>query len=266
MNLRAGLESENRRLLEELHRRTTGPFTVADAREILRLSITRTQRFLAYMASRGWLARIRRGLYTTVPLGATEPADWRVDPWLVAASTFAPCYIGGWTALEHWDLTDQLFRDVVVVTARKVRRRDRLIQGVRYRLKHRSEELLFGMQPIWRNHNKIDTSNPERTLVDVLDDPALGAGIRHVADCLATYFEGDPRPELLVGYADRLGNRAVFKRLGHLLEALEVPDAESIAACRARISKGLSPLDPTIDHKGRILKRWNLRVNVDIRK
>jgi hypothetical protein len=30
------------------------------------------------------------------------------------------------------------------------------------------------------------------------------------------------------------------------------------------VSKGLSPLDPTIDYKGRILKRWNLPVNVDI--
>ena len=109
-------------------------------------------------------------------------------------------------------------------------------------------------------------SDAEHTLVDVLDDPALGAGIRHVAECLAAYFEGTPHTDLLVRYADRLGNRTLFKRLGHLLEASVVPEPELIAACQDRIGKGLSRLDPTVDHKGRILKRWNLPVNMEMRR
>lgn len=266
MTTLGGLESDNRLLLETLHRRTVGPFTVDEAGEILELSRRRTQRFLAYLASRGWLARIRRGLYTTVPLGAAEPGDWRADPWLVAASTFAPCYVGGWTALEHWHLTDQLFRDVVVVTSQKVPKRDRLIQGVGYRLRHRPEELLFGTEPVWRDGRKVEVSNPERTLIDVLDDPSLGAGIRHIAECITTHFDGTPDGQRLIDYADRLGNRTVFKRLGYILETLRPVEKELIARCKDRISKGLSPLDPAVDHPGTIRKRWNLRVNVALGK
>ena len=259
-----GLEAKNRQLLDELHRHTSGPFTVAEAHEILALSPSRTRRFLAQLASNGWLARIRRGLYTTVPLGASKPADWREDPWLIAAKTFEPCYIGGWSALEHWGLTEQVFRDIVVVTARKVPSRDRLIQAVRYRLRHRPEEQHFGTTPVWRGQQRIDVSDPERTLVDVLDDPELGAGVRHIADCLAAYFEGETNTGRIVDYTARLGNRTVFKRLGYLLETLRIAQSQLIETCRDRISTGLSPLDPTVERKGKIRKRWNLRVNVPI--
>ena len=44
-------------------------------------------------------------------------------------------------------------------------------------------------------------SDPSRTIVDVLDDPSLGGGIRNVADVLREYFQGEHRDdELLVEY------------------------------------------------------------------
>jgi len=53
----------------------------------------------------------------------------------------------------------------------------------------------------------------------MLDDPALGGGIQHVSDCLAAYLKRADRDDArLIGYADRLGNGAVFKRLGFLAE------------------------------------------------
>jgi predicted transcriptional regulator of viral defense system len=35
-------------------------------------------------------------------------------------------------------------------------------------------------------------------------------------------------------------------------------------ACLARRSGGLSKLDPTVSGAGRIVRRWGLRVNVDL--
>lgn len=37
----------------------------------------------------------------------------------MAAKVFEPCYIGDWSAAECWDLTEQVFREVVVVTSRQ---------------------------------------------------------------------------------------------------------------------------------------------------
>ena len=67
----------------------------------------------------------------------------------------------------------------------------------------------------------MPVSDVHRTVVDMLDDPAVGGGIQHVADCLAAYLRrGDRDDEKLIEYAARLGNGAVFKRLGFLAERL----------------------------------------------
>jgi len=262
---RAGIRAENRARLERLHQAGSGPVTPAEAARILDLSPAEARRFLAYLAARGWLSRVRHGLYALVPLGASEPAAWREDAWVVAARTFAPCYVGGWSACEHWGLTEQVFREVVVITAAATKQGRRVVQGVTYRLTHRQQDQLFGTRVEWRDQTKVLVSDPSRTIVDILDSPRLGGGIRHVADVLGAYFEGDDRDDrLLVEYAERLGNRTVFKRLGYLTERLGVPAPELISSCLKRKSAGLSRLDPSVRTVGKITKRWNLRVNIRV--
>lgn len=260
-----GIKDENRRRLEALHRETSGPFTVKEAGDVLSLGRARTSKFLAYLASRGWLARIRHGLYTTVPLGASAPSDWREDPWVVAMAAFSPCYIGGWSACEHWGLTEQVFRDVVVVTATPVRRKSVVVQDTVFRLTHCSEDRIFGTQVVWHDQHKIQLSDPSRTLVDILDEPALGGGVRHVADVVVAYFGSDHRnDEQLLHYVAKLGNRAVCKRLGYLLETLGISAPGVIERCLSMQSVGLTMLDPSIDQRGRIIKRWNIRANANL--
>jgi predicted transcriptional regulator of viral defense system len=221
--------------------------------------------FLIYLARRGWLSRIRRGLYVAVPLDARRPGEWIEDPWVVADRAFDPCYIGGWTACSHWDFTDQVFRTLLVVTARKVRRRDIEIQGLPFHLTVRSEALLFGTVPVWRGQSRILVSDPSRTITDVLDNPRLGGGIRTVTDILYEYLRSEHRnDQLLIAYADRLANGAVFKRLGYLLERSGIDTSDLIYACLERRSAGLVALDPAATSPGRISRRWGLRANVTL--
>ena len=266
MRLAKGIERENRGRLELLHRSFTGPFSVAQATEIFGFDREKTRKLLAYFASRGWLSRVRRDAYTVVPLGATAPSDWREDPWVVAAHAFAPCYLGGWTACEHWGLTEQLFLSIVVITGKRVRNRTVEIQGTRFQIKVLNDKKRFGTRPAWRGQNQVQVSDPSRTIVDILDDPKIGGGIRHVADILAVYFKEKLRNDAeLIEYAKRLGNRTVFKRLGFLVETLQIAAPQLIEACAKQKSTGLALLDHTISKKGRIVKKWNLRVNAEIK-
>ena len=100
-------------------------------------------------------------------------------------------------------------------------------------------------------------------MIDALDDPRLAGGIRHVAEITDAYFN-EHDPLTLIDYGDRLGNRAVFKRLGYIVEALGRDRPDLITACRARVSAGISPLDPQGPKSGRRLMRWGLRVNVTL--
>lgn len=258
-----GLSAEHRARLELLHREGGEPFPVEAAARILDLPLPRTRRLLAHLAAQGWLVRVRRGLYATVPLEAADPSSWQVDPWTSAAEAFAPCYIGGWSACEHWGLTDQLFREVVVMTARRVPHRKVTIQDTDFRLKHVPEASHFGLVRVWRGRTRVAVSDPSRTVVDMLDDPALVGGLRHGAEILSAYFEERLDEARLLDYAARLGNRAVFKRLGYLAERLGL-GSETLRRGRELLSAGYPLLDPSAPPRGPHVSRWRLRINVSI--
>lgn len=260
-----GLGPENRERLGVLHRALPGPFTAEDAATALEVRQDEAARIVGYLASKGWVSRVRRGLFNVVPLEAEVPEAWRADAWLVAARVFTPCYIGGWSACEHWGLTEQLFRSVLVMSAAPQRNAAVTIQGTEFRVASRQQKALFGTRKAWRGRESVDVSDPTKTIVDVLDDPSIGGGIRTVADVLDEYVSGSHRDDgRLVSYADQLGNRAVFKRLGYLLETLGLDAGELVATCLSWRSAGLAKLDPSIRSPGRITKRWGLRLNAQI--
>ena len=74
---------------------------------------------------------------------------------------------------------------------------------------------MFGARPTWRDQTRANVSDPSRTLVDVLENPSMGGGIRHVVHVMGAYFKEEHRgDELLSAYVAQPGNRVVFKRLG----------------------------------------------------
>ena len=260
-----GILKNNRKLLDLLNREQKGPFKISDAVHILGMTYSRTSRLLAYWASRGWLTRVYKGLYIIVPLGTLKPYERREDPWIITAQMFTPGYIGGWSACEHWGLTDQIFKDILIFTSRPVRKRRIVIQDTLYIVKVVQKEKMFGMNTIWRQQTKVRVSDPTRTLIDILDDPSIGGGMRHIAEIVNQYFEGEYKDEKkLLAYIKELNNRAIYKRLGYIIETLNLKFPNTVEFCRSNMSKGYSTFDPATSIKGHFLRRWNLRVNVTI--
>ncbi|MGH2374476.1 MAG: type IV toxin-antitoxin system AbiEi family antitoxin domain-containing protein [bacterium] len=261
-----GISALNRQRLGLIHRAAKGPITVQEAAKALNLDQASTAKLLAHWRAQGWLVRIRRGLYLPVPLGVSAPATWTGDPWVVIHRSLAPCYIGGWSACEHWGFTDQIFRATFVFTQRRTRPRRGEIQSTPFVAKVGSADRFFGTRRVWREQIPIDISDPSKTIVDILDDPSIGGGVRHVAQIVSAYFRSEHRNEKqVVEYARRLGNRTVFKRLGYLLERLGIDAADVVTACLRNLSSGYSRLDPKGPKRGKLLRRWRLLVNVGIR-
>jgi predicted transcriptional regulator of viral defense system len=233
--------------------------SVDDVSDILRIERQAASRLLARWNGQGWVRRLRRGFYTPVPIAALGQEQILEDPWVIVPELFGPACISGWSAAEHWGLTEQLFRSTCVLTSRAIREKEQTIEGIPFVLKHVRPEILFAMRPVWRGSVRIDVSSPAKTIIDMLDDPAIGGGIRHVADCLAGYFEReDASSDELLAIADQFGNRAVFKRLGFLAERL--PGHQDLAvACHERLSQGMAKLDPSAPCP-RLVTRWRLWV------
>lgn len=259
----AGISAANRRALVVLHRAFKGPFDAALAASALNADLAKTRRLLADLANGGWLVRVRQGWYVTIPMDASEPYEWREDPWIIATVLFAPCYIGGWSAAEHWGFAKRLFSSTYVVAQRKVKPTDQIIQGSRFKLRSISEREWFGWHETLRRDTAITLSDPHRTIIDIMDVPESAGGALHAADIVRAYFSGAHADEQqLLDYGDRLGRGALFKRLGFLAERDGLGSTAFVDACQERVSKGISLLDPGAPKEGRIVSRWQLKVNV----
>jgi len=238
--------------------------TPTDVVEALGVDANTAAKKLSRWAEDGWVRRVRRGLYIGVPVDAANPSAWSEDALLVAAEVWSPCYFTGWTAAHHWALTEQVFRTTVLKTSKRVRSATVRLLDHDYLIGHvEPDSLSWGLKTEWREGVRLRFADLARTVVDILDRPMLGGGIRHGAEVLGTYLD-DHDPMLLVEAGDRLGNRAVFKRLGYLVEVLGLDEPALQSACEERVSSGISKLDPDGPSGGRRVMKWGLRMNVTV--
>lgn len=255
-----GLGAKSRERLAQVLRATGGTISPDDAAKTLYLSSLQSSKLLSFWAKQGWLRRVGRGVYIPVPLDALTDQIVAEDPWLVAERMFSPCYIGGWSAAEHWDLTEQIFSSVFVYTAKHPRVREQDLAGTRFVLRTKSLSQSFGLKAVWRGKTKVMISDPSRTIVDALSDPTVGGGIRNIADWFSAYLRSEHRDvNLLLRFAEQSQNATVFKRLGFFLERFAPEEKEAIETCLRSLSQGNSKLDPALP-KDALITRWKLWV------
>ena len=263
------MSTSDRSLIAKLSRASKGGIiTVTNAATAMELSRRAAALKLAGLVRRGWLARARRGMYLVLPL-EVGPGQRTVaeDPWVLAREAFSPCYIGGWSAAEHWGLTEQLFRSTLVVTATHVRQRSATLLGHAFLLFRvpRSRTTGTGITHVWRGSERVPVSTAERTLVDCLRRPELCGGIRNLTDLMREYGERKERRfEVLVAEAENVASGAAWKRLGYLAELIWA-DAPGVgAAARKHVTAGNARLDPSVRRHGSLLTKWRLWVNVPL--
>lgn len=213
----------------------------------------------ARWSSQGYLRRVRRGTYAVVPTAAMTQEQVIADPWVLIPAVFRRAYLGGWSAAEHWDLTEQVFNTLLVCTTDRVRRTQLTVAGAALRARHVPESWFFATQVEWREGSRVLVSDVHKTILDLCADPQLGGGIQHVMHCLRAYLRrADLDAERLLNYGRRLNVATAFKRLGFLCEVAQGP-AELVEACRGAVSVGLAALDPAL-RSPKVSKRWQLRL------
>jgi predicted transcriptional regulator of viral defense system len=259
----AGLSARERKIIGAFVANENPAITVADLLRAHPMSRRAANLAISRLHRKGWLQRVRRGVYAVVPLEASSPRPAVEHTWPLAMELFAPCYVSGWSAAEHWDLTEQIFNSISIVTGHPQRSALQTLAGVTFRTRAISADRIFGTTRIWFGSRSVDVANPHRLLIDVLDAPEFGGGGRHTLDIVRAYWKSAHRdPAALMEYARRYNRGSVFKRMGFTAELFgDVGDAW-LNECRRHLSAGVIRLDPSGGEAGRILSRWRLRVNM----
>jgi len=240
-------------------------FTTGEAQGILKYKgEDSTQKFLERLQIKGWIRRIRRGHFTVIPLSSGEERTPQLHEFIVAMELVAPAAIAYWSALNHHGMTEQLPRIVYVATNHPVRRPPGEVLGVSFKIVSLRPEKFFGIQKDWIDEFPFMITDREKTIIDGLDLPQHVGGIDEIAKALSTGWT-QLNESRLRKYAAKIGNSAVAKRLGFIMEASGLGNAEVFRKA-VSLAPGFSPLDPTLPRSGKYNRRWGLLINTEIKR
>lgn len=239
-------------------------FNIEDARRVLgHRASDPTRQFLERLQTKGWIRRIRRGRFAVIPLSSGEDRSPQLHEFIIAMELVSPAVIAYWSALNHHGMTEQLPRTVFVATNHPVRRSPGEVLGVSYKIISLRPEKFFGILKDWINEMPFMVTDREKTVIDGLDLPQNVGGVEEISKALATGWAQLDEAKLRK-YAAKIGNSAVAKRLGFLMEMLGLGDIEKLRKA-VELAPGFSPLDPTMPHNGKYNRRWGLLVNTEIK-
>ena len=218
---------------------------------------------LMRMLDKGLLIKVSKKVYWVVPFD--QDATEYLPDWHLLAEPLSGgdrYYIGYYSALQiHGLITQPSLKEQVVREKRKTE--TVLLKGVEFQFIYHNEKHFFGMKKVWiDSYNKVPCSDLEKTMIDCLYMPAYAGGIIEVAKALWTAREKLDYGKML-SYARQFDSRVVIKRLGYLLDKLEI-GTEIVEELLALRTAAVSPLDTEVPNEGKISTKWSIRQNVDI--
>lgn len=256
--------TQSSRILSYFHQKEKKCFVYQDAINALpQSSDSALKELLSDMVKRRLLMRLKKGVYYIIPY-EKDPEFFMPDWHLVAKHLVndADHYIGYYSALQIHDLITQPSLKEQIVVSKQIRPSTLKIKNVEFQFIYHNEHHFFGSKKIWiDSFNKVLCSDLEKTFVDCLFKPDYAGGIVEVAR--AIYVSRDKiNYNRLLEYVEKFKSQAVIKRLGFLLELLEI-DSEIIPNLKSLKTASYVLLDTELPKSGKMMSRWSIQQNLD---
>lgn len=218
---------------------------------------------LSDMAKRGLLMRLKKGLYYIIPYELE--ADSFMPDWHLLAKHLvreAEHYIGYYSALQIHNLITQPSLKEQIVVSKQIKPSIIKIKNVPFQFIYHNEKHFFGFKKIWiDSFHKVKCSDMEKTFVDCMFKPDYSGGIVEIAK--AIYISKDKiKYSRLLEYVERFNSQAVIKRLGFLLEILEMK-TDIIENLQKMKTKSYVLLDTELPKTGKMNSRWSIQQNIE---
>ena len=230
-------------------------------------SASNTRIAIHRLVKKGWLYQIEKGKYMIIPHEAGTERAWSADTYHIASEVVQPAVIAYWSAIRHWNWTEQLPRIIYVQTTMRKSKARRTILGVQYEFVKINNKKFFGNVKQWYGNRSILVTDKEKTMIDCADDVRRSGSLEELIKAVIAGAK-EISWEKMGKYSDQFPNGAVKKRLGFLLEALvtELPCTAKnlLNKWRSELSAGISPLVSGGRKSGKISKRWRILINSEL--
>ncbi len=218
---------------------------------------------LSDMARRGLLMRVKNGLYYIIPFDQDPELfmpDWHLlaEP-LVKGISY---YIGYYSALQIHELTTQPSQTEYIVVNHQIKPAITKVKDTSFQFVYHNPKHYFGSKKIWiDSFHKVPCSDLEKTFIDCLFKPDYAGGIVEIGKALHKAKSKIDFNKLL-DYCRIFDSHAVIKRLGFLLELLDISNS-IIDELQTLKTNSYIVLDTELLKEGKRTSRWNIIQNLD---
>jgi predicted transcriptional regulator of viral defense system len=262
--MKKNISSKSSELLHSFNKQGIDCFNFEEATEALPESSENALReLLRDMTLRGLLMRLKGGVYHIIPYERdpkTFMPDWHlISRYLVKNMDH---YIGYYSALQLHNLITQPSLKQQIVVPKQIRPSTIEIKGVQFQFIYHNEKHFFGSKEIWvDSYHKVKCSDLEKTFVDCLFKPDYAGGIVEIARAIYA-----SRSEInylkLLEYIEKFKSQAVIKRLGFLIETLEL-ETGIINILQEKKTASYVLLDTELPKAGKRINRWSIQQNLE---
>lgn len=257
------LTENEARVVLDLEWRKQRTVTLAELREALGASGNYARLFAHRLVKKGWLERLRPGLFQFVPADRGREGVADLNPLAAGAVLASPYFYSFGTACTHHGLTEQVFSAVYL--ACQEQRRPETIRDKRYIFVRVPEQLFFGFEEITVLGYPVMMAIAERAVLDAIDRPRHAGGIGEVSRIVARAVTRTSWSALL-DLTRKWGSSALAQRLGYLLDLHQVDVPGDVRAALLELIRPDSKIQLGSRRKwgtrGRLVRPWNVVENV----
>lgn len=237
-------------------------FTANDAKKILGSGPASSWFVISGLKKKGRIREIQKGKYLFIPARAGLEGYWAEGAFVIIPYLIEEYYIGFWTAMNFWGMTEQIPHTVFVVTPKRKKRRVLEFGNQRYEFVTLSRNKFFGFVEEKTDKTKFNISSKEKTIIDGIMHPQYCGGIPEVTKVMWNARK-DVNWKTVLEMAERTEVNIVLKRLGYMLETLEIETDISKLIMKQIRQYPYHYLDPTaIKKKIEYSNSYGLIINI----
>lgn len=249
------------KLIMDLEKADKTVFTIEDAKDILDEKGSNVKKVIYRLKKKNRITSIERGKYILSPARAGIEGFWSEHVYNIIPAILDEYYISYWSALNYWEMTDQLPTTTYVACKRSKESLE--VKGQKIKFVRLDQKKFFGYTEESMNEQPFNIATMEKTIVDSLDKLHYSGGIKTISKALeAKRNEIDIKT--LVKIADRFPNQSVERRLGYLLDNLNLLSTKLEKSLKKDF-QSYRWLDYTEDKEEfEYDKKWGLKLNTKV--
>lgn len=255
--IRVLLNTQENKLLEDIILKYGSIVTFSQIFKLLKENRSRgyTKRLVSEMAKKGWLIRIKKGVYSVSDL--FNRGNLTISQYAVANTIEKDSYVSFGFALQYYGMYDQLLSTITSVSLKQ--HKTTQVTDFRYRYVKTKEKYFFGWQEVNIDGISVKIAYAEKALVDMIQYSRTTVSVDMVIEKLQNFKDQIDFKRL--NKFLKKSSKNTEKIFGFIFDLLKIDSSEIFEDCKSNTATTYIDKDSDVYNA-----KWNLYYNKIFKK